>query len=199
MRSVPRQDAPMADHPLRVPPTSPEQRDERTEELLAGLRVPGAEGKDMNIFATLAHHPRLLKRWSQFGGVLLYKGELPQRERELLVLRTAWNCGADYEWGQHVRIGMAAGITADEITAITAPAPGADPAWSAGDGALLRAADELHADSHIGDATWAALAGTWSVPQLIEICMVVGQYHLVAFTLNSLGVQLEDGVDGLPS
>jgi 4-carboxymuconolactone decarboxylase len=191
----------MADHPLRVPPVSPEDRDERTEELLAGLRVPGGdgEGRDMNIFATLAHHPRLLKRWSQFGGVLLYKGELPQRERELLVLRTAWNCQADYEWGQHVRIGMASGITADEITAITAEAPGADPAWSANDAALLRAADELHAGSHIGDATWAALAATWSVPQLIEICMVVGQYHLVAFTLNSLGVQREDGVEGLPS
>ena len=28
--------------------------------------------------------------------------------------------------------------------------------------------------------------------------MVVGQYHLVAFTLNSLGVQREDGVAGMP-
>jgi alkylhydroperoxidase family enzyme len=193
------QDAAMADHPLRVPPLSLEERDERTEELLSGLRVPGGEGRDMNIFATLAHHPRLLKRWSQFGGVLLYKGELPERERELLILRTAWNCQADYEWGQHVRIGMATGITAEEVTAITGAAASSDPAWSAEDAALLRAADELHADAHIGDETWTALAATWSVPQLIEICMVVGQYHLVAFTLNSLGVQREDGVAGLPS
>jgi hypothetical protein len=28
--------------------------------------------------------------------------------------------------------------------------------------------------------------------------MVVGQYHLVAFTLNSLGVQREQGVAGFP-
>jgi len=28
--------------------------------------------------------------------------------------------------------------------------------------------------------------------------MVVGQYHLVAFTLNSLGVERESGVEGLP-
>ena len=192
----------MAEHPLRVPPVSPEERDERTEELLAGLRVPGGEGtegRDMNLVATLAHHPRLLKRWSQFGGVLLYKGELPQRERELLILRTAWNCQADYEWGQHVRIGLASGLTADEITAVTSAAAGADSAWSPSDSALLRAADQLHGDSHIADETWEALAATWSVPQLIEICMVVGQYHLVAFTLNSLGVQREDGVAGLPS
>lgn len=187
----------MADHPLRVPPLDPADRDERTEELLAGLRVPGREGRDMNIFATLAHHPRLLKRWSQFGGVLLYKGELPPRERELLILRTAWHCNADYEWGQHVRIGLQAGLTADEIAAVTT-ADVADAAWSPADAALLQAADELHADAHISDATWAALAERWTTPQLIEVCMVVGQYHLVAFTLNSLGVQREDGVEGLP-
>jgi 4-carboxymuconolactone decarboxylase len=182
----------MAEHPVRVPPVSADQLDERGAALLAGLG-------ELNIFATLAHHPRLLKRWSQFGGVLLYRSELPPRERELLILRTAWNCQADYELGQHVRIGLEAGLTADEITAVTGDAAGADPAWAPGDAALLRAADELHAGAHIGDETWAELAATWSVPQLIEVCMVVGQYHLVAFTLNSLGVQREAGVEGLPS
>ena len=191
----------MADHPLRITPLAPEDRDERTAELLSSLRVPGENGErpDLNIFATLARHPRLLKRWSAFGGVLLYRGELPARERELLVLRTAWNCRADYEWGQHARIGVDAGLTADEVAAVANDAASADPAWSDGDAALLRAADELHADAHISDATWAALAGRWSEAQLIEVCMVVGQYHLAAFTLNSLGVQLEPGVEGLPS
>lgn len=184
-------------HPLRVPPLPPDERDEPTEALLGELRVPGAEGRDLNIFATLARHPRLLKRWSQFGGVLLYGGLLPARERELLILRTAWHCRADYEWGQHVRIGKAAGLTDDEIAAVTGEVD-AD-SWSDGDAALLRAADELHADAHISDRTWAALAGRWDEAQLIEVCMVVGQYHLVAFTLNSLGVQREPGVEGLPS
>jgi alkylhydroperoxidase family enzyme len=184
-------------HPLRVPPLPPAARDERTEAMLAELRVPGAEGRDLNIFATLARHPRLLKRWSQFGGVLLYGGLLPARERELLILRTAWHCKADYEWGQHVRIGKGAGLTDAEIAALSQDVD-AHP-WSAEDAALLRAADELHAGAHIGDETWAALAARWDEPQLIELCMVVGQYHLVAFTLNSLGVQREDGVEGLPS
>lgn len=193
----------MADeHPVRIPPLPPEERDERTEALLSTMRaVPvhaSDEGTDLNIFATLARHPRLLKRWSDFGGTLLYRGELPERERELLVLRTAWNCRADYEWGQHVRIGHLAGLTSDEIAAVATDDPADDPDWSAGDAALLRAADELHADARIGEDTWAALAERWSDAQLIELCMVVGQYHLVAFTLNSLGVQLEPGVEGLP-
>jgi 4-carboxymuconolactone decarboxylase len=185
------------DHPVRIPPLPPDERDERTEALLATLRPPGHD-RDLNLFATLAHHPKLLKRWSAFGGVLLYGGELPARERELLILRTAWNCQAGYEWGQHVRIGLAAGVTSDEVAALGTDAAGEDPAWSSEDAALVRAADELHADARIGDDTWAELAATWSEAQLIELCMVVGQYHLVAFTLNSLGVQREEGVEGLP-
>jgi alkylhydroperoxidase family enzyme len=173
----------------RIPPLPREGRDPRTEELLAGLRR--SDGPELNIFATLAHHPRLLKRWSAFGGVLLYGGRLYDRDRELLILRTAWHCQAHYEWGQHVGIALAAGLTDDEIERV---ADGPDAAgWSAEDAALLRAADELHADSRIGDETWAALAGRYDEQQLIEVCMVVGQYHLVAFTLSSLGVQGEDG------
>ena len=34
--------------------------------------------------------------------------------------------------------------------------------------------------------------------QVMEVPMLVGQYHMVAFALNSLGVQREPGVPGLP-
>jgi alkylhydroperoxidase family enzyme len=180
----------------RIPPLPPAQRDERTEELLRSLRAD-PDGPDLNIFATLARHPRLLKRWAAFGGTLLYGGELPGRERELVILRTAWNCRADYEWGQHVAIARDAGVTEDEAQRV--PAGPDDPGWSEQDAVLLRAADELHRDARIGDGTWRALAATWSELQLIELCMLVGQDHLVAFTLNSLGIEREDGVPPLPA
>src|SRR5436309_2983836 len=50
----------------------------------------------------------------------------------------------------------------------------------------------------ISDTTWAALADRYDERQLIEVPMLVGHYHMVAFTLNSLGVQREDGVPALP-
>lgn len=171
----------------RIPPTTAADRDERTEELLAAFRRE--DGTDLNIFATLAHHPRLLKRWSAFGGTLLFGGELPARDRELLILRTAWLCKAEYEWGQHVLIGRASGITDDEIERI--PDSEISDDWGSLERALLRAADELHERSTISDHTWEVLASEYDYQQLIEVCMVVGQYHMVAFTLNSLGVELE--------
>jgi alkylhydroperoxidase family enzyme len=171
----------------RIPPTTEADRDERTEGLLAAFRRE--DGTDLNIFATLAHHPRLLKRWSAFGGTLLFGGALPGRDRELLILRTAWLCKAEYEWGQHVLIGRASGITDEEIDRI--PQDEISGGWAARDRALLRAADELHERSVISDDTWKVLADDYDYQQLIEVCMVVGQYHMVAFTLNSLGVELE--------
>jgi alkylhydroperoxidase family enzyme len=182
--------------PPRIPVLPPDARDERTAELLASLRLD-PKRDELNIFATLARHPRLLKRWSDFGGTLLARGELPPRDRELLILRTAVACRADYEWGQHVPIARDAGVTDDEIARVSQPVDAAG--WSEDDAALLRAVDELHADARIGDATWSVLAARYTDAQLIELCMVVGQYHLVAFTLNSLGIEREPGVAGLPS
>lgn len=178
----------------RIPPLPSEGRDPRTAELLASLTRTG--GSELNIFATLAHHPRLLKRWSQFGGTLLYGGRLSDRERELLILRTGWLCGAHYEWGQHVLIARDAGVSDQEIAALV---EGPDSSvWSPEEAALVRAVDELHRDSRISDPTWAVLAGCYDEQQLIEICMVVGQYHLVAFTLSSLGVEPEPGLPEMP-
>src|SRR5687768_4078918 len=119
----------------RIPPTTAADRDERTEELLASFRRE--DGTDLNIFATLAHHPKLLKRWSAFGGTLLFGGRLPARDRELLILRTAWLCKAEYEWGQHVLIGRAVGITDEEIQRI--PEKEISDEWGPHDQALLRA------------------------------------------------------------
>jgi 4-carboxymuconolactone decarboxylase len=177
----------------RIPPLPADEREPSTQEVLDSLIRP--EGHELNIFTTLARHPRLLKRWAGFAGMLL-NGSLPGRERELLILRTGWHCRAPYEWGQHVAIARAAGLTDEEIERV-ATGPQAD-GWSNDDAVLLRAADELHADAVISDATWAALAERWDDEQLIEVCMVVGQYHLVAFTLNSLGVEGERPLAPLP-
>jgi 4-carboxymuconolactone decarboxylase len=191
-------------HPVpevRIGPLTRDDRPEEAEQVLRPIRIgplAGLDGDgeedpdarpDANIFATLARHPRLLQRWGEFGGYLLFRGELPDRDRELLILRTAWNCRAHYEWGHHVPWGRRVGMSEDEIRAVT-EGPDATT-WSDHDTLLLRAADELHAGSRISDATWTGLAALYTPAQLIELCMVVGQYHLVAFTLNSLGVQLE--------
>jgi len=177
----------------RIPPLRDEETDEQTSALLEEVRLPNAEA--VNIFATLVRYPGLYRRWMPFAGKLL-AGKLPARDRELLILRSAWRCASSYEWGQHVRLAKQAGISAEEIDRIAA-GPGA-PGWEPFDRILLTAVDELHDDACLTDATWAALASRYDERQMIELPMLVGQYHMLAFALNSLGVQREPGVPGLP-
>lgn len=174
----------------RLAPLRPDELDENQADALRGV---GAMGPTVNIFSTLVRHPGLFRKWLPFGGKLL-SGRLPARDRELLVLRVGWRCQSEYEWAQHVVIGRAAGLSDAEIERIKG-GPDA-PGWSPEDATLLRAADELKDDSCISDATWAQLAERYDERQLIEIPMVVGHYLLVSCTLNTLGVQLEDGAAG---
>ena len=180
------------DHP-RIPPLAPADRDETAQKLLASV---GGVGSELNVFTTLARHPDLFRRWSAFGGTLLLSGTLPARDRELLILRTAWNNGCEYEWGQHVLFAQAAGLDAEVDAVIEGPeASGLGPF----DATLLQAADELHLDSVISEDTWARLSERYDERQLIEVPMVVGHYALLGYTLNSLGIQREEGVQGFPN
>jgi 4-carboxymuconolactone decarboxylase len=172
----------------RIPPIPDHERDEPTLALLRTLRR-SPDGPDLKFFTTLARYPELLRRWASWGGLLLNRGKLSGRERELLILRTAYNCRCAYEWNQHNERARAIGLTNDEIMRVTGDA--SLDGWSDADGDLLCAADQLHADAYIDDQTWVKLEKRYESKQLIEICALVGQYHLVAFTLNSLGVEPE--------
>jgi 4-carboxymuconolactone decarboxylase len=179
----------------RIPPLPESQWSGEVRELLAKASSAGEE-KPLNIFTTLARHPKLFKRWMVFAAHVLSKSTLPPRERELVILRIGWLCRSHYEFHQHKRIGLACGLSRDEIRRVTAPLP---DGWSDRDRALIRATDELHADRTISDQTWSELRETWSEQQLFDLVFTVGQYTLVSMVLNTLGVQTEDGSEGFAS
>ena len=176
----------------RIPPLAEEERDDQARELLGGAGAPGSPAS--NIFSTLVRHPGLFRKWLPFGGKML-AGKLPPRDRELLILRTGYRCRSEYEWGQHTLVARGEGLSDDEIARVR---QGADaPGWTDLEAALLRAADELHDDACISDATWAALAERYDERQLIEVPMLVGHYHMAAFVQNSLRFRLNPGREGL--
>lgn len=172
----------------RLEPLPPEQWDDDARAAIGG-------GNPLNIFGTLARHPKLMKRWLVFGNHVLAKNTLPARDRELLILRSGWRCAAPYEWGQHVAIGRASGITDEEIERI---AHDDFRGWAPNETALLHAVDELHDDACVGDATYAALAAHYNEQQLLDIVFTVGQYHLVSMALNTFKVERDDGTTGVP-
>jgi 4-carboxymuconolactone decarboxylase len=178
----------MADMP-RLAPVDRAGVDDDTAQLLDALG-------GLNIFATLAHHPKLLKRWLVFGNHVLNGNTLGERERELVILRAGWRCGSEYEFGQHTVIGQRCGLTADEVRRL---ASDDFAGWSPEDALLVRATDELVAGHTLADDTWEALTGVLDTQAILDLIFTVGQYVLVSTALNALGVRLDDGVPGWPT
>src|SRR6187455_3028512 len=96
-------------------------------------------GRIFNIFKVLAHHPKLVKRWTPFAGHVLAKQTLPFRDRELLILRIGWLNQAGYEFAQHELIARKGGLTDADIDNIK-KGPGAS--WNEHEKALIQMADD---------------------------------------------------------
>jgi alkylhydroperoxidase family enzyme len=169
----------------------------RVNAVIVGVIARVSGGDPLNVFTTLARHRTLFRGWLMFAGRLMPRGKLLRIDTELLILRTAHNCGCEYEWHHHVRIGALAGLTADQVERVRDGADGGG--WTAREALLLRAADELHNDRVVSDPVWEELREHLSEVELIELCMLVGHYEMLAMTINSLRVQPDPIPSGQPS
>jgi alkylhydroperoxidase/carboxymuconolactone decarboxylase family protein YurZ len=172
--------------PLRAPSAE-------VQELLA--KTVHHNGQPLNAAQVLAHHPRLLKRFMLFAGMFLSHSLLPDRDRELITLRSAHRFRVHYYFAHHVETALNAGLTEDEILAT------ADESyeWDGNDQLVIAAADEMAASAQLSDATWASLSAAYSVAQLEEIVLLPGFYRMMAGFINTVGVELEPGVVNWPS
>lgn len=142
-----------------------------------------------NLWLLLMRNIRLMVGFLAFAHRLMPFGELPRRDTEIVILRVAWNCRSRYEWGQHVDIGLRAGLKPDDIIRITV---GSDASgWSHRQATLLKAADEFHVDRMISESTWSSLAEFLDHRLLIELLMLLGFYEGLAGVLNSVGLPLD--------
>ncbi len=151
----------------------------------------------LGLFRTLAHNPRVLTKF--FAGSLLDRGSLSLRERELAILRTCYRCGSEYEWGVHVTVfAKRAGLADEEVRATCAAVP-PEGVFSKRDAGILRLCDALHASADVDDALHAELEREFESAQLVELLVLAGFYHTVAFVTNALRIELEPSAARFPS
>ncbi|MFD9907000.1 MBL fold metallo-hydrolase [Streptomyces sp. NPDC059063] len=147
----------------------------------------------LNVLATIGNHPDLLVALAPLLAGLA-QGLIPDRERELAILRTAHLTGSTYEWEHHARIGAAAGLTGPEIARVPLgpDGSGSGSGWGEADRSLLRAVDELYEGHALTAATWRRLAARYSTAQMLELLALVGTYTMIAGILKSCRVPLDD-------
>lgn len=150
-----------------------------------------------NFLRVLAHQPRLLGNIVALGGSLMYKSGLSDRLREIAIFRTAVRTRCDYEWAMHRALfEERCGITANELETLHTGLWNAE-CWTEQEQLMIAAADQLHDQSTISAETWAAMGKHWAPAQLLEVVVLIGHYHLVAFFMNATGALPEEGAKHL--
>lgn len=172
----------------RIEPVQDGEWTEEQEQLLKPFAREG--GLIPNVYRTLARHPSAMRAFIAWGGHILRGGNtLPERERELLILRTGWLCRAGYEWVAHIRVAKRVGVTDEEIDRVRAGS--SVPGWAAADKTLIQVAEDMYADHFVSDSVWAVLRSHFREEQCMDAVYTVTQYTQVAMLLNSFGVQLD--------
>jgi 4-carboxymuconolactone decarboxylase len=189
----------------RIPPRPSADWDAEVDDALAALRPPGStrrpgeprrDRQSSNILGVFSWHPALAKGFFAFNNHLFHS-TLSVRDRELVTVRVGWLRRGEYEWAQHVRMAKSAGLSPEEVGAISARGPDW-PAWGPRDAALLRAVDEIVGDRYVSDDTWKRLSEYLNRQQLMDLVFTIGAYDLLAMAMNTFGLQLDPGLTGFP-
>jgi alkylhydroperoxidase family enzyme len=181
----------------RILPLSSEELGEEAMALATKLRANhGLATAEMpETVATMLRHPDLYNAYVDFVTARTKASVLAPRDLEILILRTARLCSSGYIWGEHVRFGRKAGLGDEEIAWLVEGS--AAPGWNDRDRALVRLTEELHEAAQVGDETWAVIAANFTEQQIIELLMMAGAYHEVAYLYNGMRVRLLPGSKGL--
>lgn len=150
------------------------------------------DGSVPNALRTMAHNLELLKRINAVGGYFLRFGTLPERGVKLVILRVAHRTGSLYEFAQHRKMSLNAGVlTPQEVAGVTTDTY----PWNEEDRLYVRAVDELFDHSCLGEGTWAGLSKRLAPESMIELVLLAGFYQTLAGFLNSAGIQLDQHVE----
>jgi 4-carboxymuconolactone decarboxylase len=145
-------------------------------------------GKDgiTNEFRTFLSHPQFIRGVFPFENYIFTDTALTPRDRELLVLRTAWHTNSNFYWAKHVPRALAAGLSAAEIARIAKPGLAG---WDKFEATLLHAADEVHENAYIDTPTWQALGGKYDQNQMMDATFTISETIMMATMVDSIGVE----------
>ncbi|MET0704085.1 MAG: carboxymuconolactone decarboxylase family protein [Mycobacterium sp.] len=175
--------------PARVPASSGIRDVGVINWVICRLGARGIRAPEFHLFNALAGHKTLFWTWLPFSAVLLYWGRLARTDAELVILRVGHLRDCEYELQQHRRLARSRGVDAAMQQRIF-EGPDADGLTDR-DRVLLTATDEFVLARAVTPETWSALTGYLNNRQLIEFCLLAGQYDTLAATMNTLKLPLD--------
>jgi AhpD family alkylhydroperoxidase len=164
----------------------------RPEEMAERARELTLERGNLNVYRAVANAEKVYTGWMEAGSAALNSPVLPVRLRELVVLRTAYLMDCRYELGQHNDIAPTAGVTVQEIEALTAESGWEQIDLSDTERAVVGLTSELLTTRSVSAALFDQVHKVLGCEATIEVLMVISRYAGLALMLNALDVDLDE-------
>jgi AhpD family alkylhydroperoxidase len=169
----------------RIAYRQPEEMTEQARELTA------ARG-NLNVYRALANAEKAFTGWMLAGQAALTSPVLPTRLRELVVLRTAYLMDCAYELGQHKDVARTAGVSSDEIKAVTSESDWQRGLFETVELAVLHLTTELLTTRSVSAEVFGELHTALGSEATVEVLMVINRYSGLALMLNALEIDLDE-------
>ena len=155
----------------------------------AGALREGFAGK-LNVYRVMAHHPALLNAWAPLRQHLVLDSALGPVRSEVVILRTGFRLGSEYEWAHHVVRGRKAGLADARILSIKGPLEGMQEE----DRLLCTAVDELFDQHGMSPQTRDSLMLSLGKDVTLDLIALVGFYSVLGGILNSFDTPLDENI-----
>jgi alkylhydroperoxidase family enzyme len=143
-----------------------------------------------NLVRTAYNNPDMFRGFASLSGRVHSASHLPDRVRELVVLRVTGMLDAEYEWQAHARIAGRQGATAADLEALRA---GHDDHFEGAERAAVVFAAAMEA-RQVDDAAWDAARAFYSGVELLDMALLAGFYGLASRFALALDVEPDPAV-----
>lgn len=169
-----------------LPPEKRPLLDTLDDESPADARDHDLSGGTLNVYRSLANDLGLLEAFRRYGTDVWEGSDLTPQEREIVILATAAAAGSAYEWHQHVRVALDAGVPSAQIRAVSGDRDALPP-----ERATLAAYTERFVEGSVDDATVDRLRRFFDDATLVGVGQLAGLYLGLARQLDALDVDTE--------
>ena len=117
----------------------------------------------------------------ELGAAIRFRSTLPDRAREIAILELAVIRQSEFEWYAHERVGLAAGLTKDEVAALLNGTTA--PTLDAFETMVRDTVHRLALERTLDDAAFATAVGVLGERHLMDVIAITGYYDLLALSL----------------
>jgi 4-carboxymuconolactone decarboxylase len=135
--------------------------------------------------------PGLADHAHKLGGHVRFATQLTNKQTEIAILCTARYWTAQFEWAAHVRLGLQAGLTQEQIDAI---AERRTPQFDDADDRLVyEFAHSYYQNHRVSDDIYERVRARWGDKGVVDLAGLIGYYSFVSVTLNVFEVPTPPG------